>query len=163
MFLVNLASRLSHEEKKEFCQDTSAVFHAEFARLISLPLSLKYSDVAYHLFTEDGINGNPAGWPNFACVKLDNAKAQFKCPNPKCRRLWTSMRGRISFTISHPCPQGFVVLKIFGQNCQSCQTPADALWYMGKYSKEKQNMAINLLSSFRGSLSSDGKFIQIHF
>ena len=43
------------------------------------------------------------------------------------------MRARISFKISHPGPHGFIVLKIYGQNCQTCETSADALWYMGKY------------------------------
>ncbi len=100
--------------------------------MISFPISLNYPGLRYYLLVEDGVMGDPSGWPNFAYVKLDNAKAQFKCPNPKCCRLWTSMRGRISFTISYPSAHGFIVLKIFGQNCQSCGTPADALWYMGK-------------------------------
>lgn len=87
----------------------------------------------YYLLVEEAFDNDPCGWPNFAYVKLDNAKAQFKCPNKDCGRLWTSMRARISFKISYPGPQGFVVLKIYGQTCQSCNTPADALWYMGKF------------------------------
>jgi hypothetical protein len=67
----------------------------------------------------------------FDYLKLDNAKAQFKCPNTFCQHAWTSMRARISFSISQP-DIGFVVLKVFGQNCQHCGTPADALWYIGK-------------------------------
>ena len=67
----------------------------------------------------------------FACMKVDNAKAQFKCPNPRCQHAWTSMRARILFTISNP-HVGYIVLKILGQNCQRCGTNADALWYIGK-------------------------------
>jgi hypothetical protein len=136
--------------------NTSDVFHAEFARLISWPISLNYPGINYYLLVEDGMNSDPCEWPNFCCVKLDNAKAQFKCPNVHCRRLWTSMRARISFKISHPGPQGFVILKIYGQNCQSCETPADALWYMGKLLKTF-NIFLFFLS--RGSMSCDGKFI----
>ena len=41
------------------------------------------------------------------------------------------MRARIAFKVSIPQENGFVVVKIFGQNCQDCGTPSDALWYMG--------------------------------
>ena len=41
------------------------------------------------------------------------------------------MRARISFSITQP-DTGFIVLKIFGQNCQRCGHNADALWYIGK-------------------------------
>jgi hypothetical protein len=81
---------------------------------------------------EDDIVGDPIHWPGFACIYRDNAKAQFKCPNPLCRRLWTSMRARISFKISLPQQYGFVALKIYGQQCQQCGTPSEALWYIGK-------------------------------
>jgi len=94
---------------------------------------LDYPGVRYCLLVEDGIDIDPCEWKGFSYVKLDNAKAQFKCANPQCRRSWTSMRARISFKISYPNPQGFIVLKIYGQNCKACETPADALWYMGKY------------------------------
>jgi hypothetical protein len=50
----------------------------------------------------------------------------------QCRRLWTSMRARISFKISQPQPNGFIALKIYGQKCQQCETPSEALWYIGK-------------------------------
>lgn len=102
--------------------------------MISFPLAINYNNVHYYLFIEDGVCGDPCQWPYYAYMKLDNAKAQFECPNPACRHLWTSMRARISFKISYPCPQGFVVLKIFGQSCIRCKTPADARWYIGEYS-----------------------------
>lgn len=133
--LVELASYIAHEDKKSFCLDTSVVFHAEFARLISFPISLKYPGARYYLFVEDAFDTDPCTWANFSFVKLDNAKAQFRCSNPQCSRLWTSMRARISFKISIPNPQGFVVLKIYRQQCQSCNSPSDALWYMGKCCK----------------------------
>ena len=87
--------------------------------------------VRYYLFVEDGVYTDPCYWPNYAYMEVYNAKAQFQCPNPACAHLWTSMRARISFKISYPNPQGFVVMKILGQNCNRCATPADALWYMG--------------------------------
>ncbi len=138
--------------------DTSQVFHAEFARLVEFPIFLNYPGVRYYLLTEDGAAIDPCKWLNFAYVKLDNAKAQFRCPNIQCGRLWTSMRARISFKISYPNPQGFVVLKIYGQNCKFCEAPADALWYMGKCSKTKMFLFIYYFY-FRGSLSCNGKLI----
>jgi hypothetical protein len=94
---------------------------------------LNYPGIRYHLFVEDGVDRDPCQWPGFSFVKLDNAKAQFRCPNIKCSHLWTSMRARISFKISQPQANGFVVLKIYGQTCKHCETPADAFWYMGKF------------------------------
>lgn len=132
--LVDLTARIKHEEKKEFCENTMQVFHAEFARLISTPIAINYHNIQYYLFAEDGVFGDPCRWPYYAYTKLDNAKAQFQCLNPTCRHLWTSMRARIAFKISYPHPQGFVVLKIFGQNCKLCETPADARWYTGECS-----------------------------
>ena len=129
LFLVTLAARIPHDEKKMFCPDTVSAFHAEFARLLGLPIYLENPQCRYRLFADGEIDGDACLWPGFAFVSLDNAKAQFKCP--ACQRLWTSMRARIAFKISFPQENGFVVLKIFSQNCQGCGTPADALWYMG--------------------------------
>jgi hypothetical protein len=113
------------------------VFHAEFARHILFPIALNYPDIRYNLFAEDEIEGGSCAWGGSAFLKLDNAKAQYKCPNIHCQRLWTSMRSRISFKISQPQPNGYVVLKIYGQHCQNCKTLTDALWYMGKCFKEE--------------------------
>jgi hypothetical protein len=95
-------------------------------------MRLNYPHLHYCLFAEDEVDGDPCDWPGVVCVKLDNAKAQFKCPNMQCRRLWASMRARISFKISQPQPNGFIALKIYGQKCQQCETPSEALWYIGK-------------------------------
>jgi hypothetical protein len=115
--------------KKNICHDTTEAFHGEFARLISIPLSLCHK-ARYYLFAEEElVNTDMNLHVNY--LKLDNAKAQFKCPNISCQHAWTSMRARISFSISGPEP-GIIVLKIFGQNCQRCHTQADALWYIGK-------------------------------
>jgi len=115
--------------KKDFCHDTTEAFHGEFARLISIPLSLCHN-VRYYLFSKEELI-NPNMNPNEYYLKLDNAKAQFKCPNTLCRKSWTSMRSRISFFVSRP-EHGLIILKIFGQNCERCGTQADALWYIGR-------------------------------
>jgi len=127
---VELAQTILDDTKKDFCPDTRAAFHGEFARLISIPLSLHH-DIRYYLFAEEELDSELYKSLKFECLKLDNAKAQFKCPNTYCQHAWTSMRARISFSITNPS-SGFIVLKIFGQNCQHCGANADALWYIGK-------------------------------
>ncbi|CAF0989962.1 unnamed protein product [Rotaria sp. Silwood1] len=143
-----LAKKVPDSEKKNICLNTCEVFHGEFARDIICPLALNYSDYKYSLFAESELHGDPCEWPGFAFVKLDNAKAQFKCPNIYCGRLWTSMRARISFKISHPQPNGFVALKIYGQVCQQCETLADALWYTEEVCRVIKNLAQSIFSSF---------------
>jgi hypothetical protein len=159
--LVTLSAKVPDNEKKDFCQDTMEVFHGEFARLLSCPISLTYPGLCYYLFSEDEINSGLCECPDFAFVKLDNAKAQFQCPNIYCGRLWTSMRSRISFKITQPQSNGIVALKIYGQNCQDCGTAADALWYIGK--DFLKTFSFNVFLYFRGSLSSDEKFNSINF
>jgi hypothetical protein len=63
------------------------VFHAEFARHILFPIALNYPDIRYNLFAEDEIEGGSCAWGGSAFLKLDNAKAQYKCPNIHCQRL----------------------------------------------------------------------------
>lgn len=118
------------ETKKDFCADTRVAFHGEFARLISIPMSLHHK-IRYFLFAEDEVD--PIFFANipFDCRKVDNAKAQFKCSNVNCQHAWTSMRARILFYITAP-HIGFIALKILGQACQLCSANADALWYIGK-------------------------------
>ena len=118
------------DEKKSFCQDTSIVFHAEFARRISIPIALTYLDVRYHLAALEHL---PIGWyeqMGFAYNHPLNAKAQFSCTS--CKRLWTSMRARIVFHFTAPRQDGWVVLEILGQECTDCGGEGEALWYMGK-------------------------------
>ena len=127
---MELAKRIPDELKKDFCLDTRMAFHGEFARNISIPLSL-HKDVRYYLIAQDEVE--PEFYANilFNCAKVDNAKAQFKCANSTCQHAWTSMRARILFSITDPTI-GLIALKILGQNCQHCGANADALWYIGK-------------------------------
>lgn len=125
---MELAQLVADEVKKDFCRDTTVAFHGEFARLISVPLSLYY-DARYYLFAEEDLDPAYLQTLQFSYVKLDNAKAQFKCPC--CKKAWTSMRARIAFRITDP-QLGHIVLKITGQSCKECGTHSDALWYIGK-------------------------------
>ncbi|UJR13253.1 hypothetical protein I4U23_000274 [Adineta vaga] len=135
-----LAKTIPDDTKKDFCHDTTEAFHGEFARLISIPLNLHYG-ARYFLFAEGEL---PEGfYENLLChrfIKVDNAKAQFKCTNPFCRHAWTSMRSRISFTIHGPNP-GFIKLEILGQDCQYCGTYADAVWYIDEVCRVMKNLA----------------------
>ena len=128
--LVKLAKSISDEMKKDFCSNTSIAFHGEFARQISVPLSLCHN-ARYYLFAEEELVNAPQTMSAFSFVKLDNAKAQFKCPNMACQHAWTSMRARIAFSISPP-DIGLIRLKILGQHCQWCHAYAHALWYIGR-------------------------------
>ena len=137
-----LAGKIPDDEKKLFCSDTRQVFHGEFARLISCPIALHHSNCYYYLFAEGDF---PFSYFEFDFIKLDNAKAQFHCTNPYCRRLWTSMRARISFKVSRPCENAFILLKIYGQQCQACDSPGDALWYSGKCLNNKIRLSFRIL------------------
>lgn len=99
------------------------------------------SKINYYLFPESDFNFDPKYLPPCAFIKLDNAKAQFKCPNPECARLWTSMRARISFRVSFPMEFGYVFLKVYEQNCQICGTTAEPLWYMEEVCRVMENLA----------------------
>ncbi|CAF1062654.1 unnamed protein product [Adineta ricciae] len=137
---LNLVKTIPDEIKKDFCQDTTQAFHAEFARRISIPLSLKHK-VRYYLFAKSELpneyfSNNPAK----VYGKLDNAKAQFKCTERRCQHAWTSMRARILFTIYASNP-GFVVLEIFGQDCERCGTYVEAVWYVDEVCRVMKNLA----------------------
>lgn len=125
-----MAKNIPDDMKKDFCPDTKVAFHGEFARLIGMPLSL-HRKYRYYLFAHEELLGGPYQNINYGHLKLDNAKAQFQCPNRKCGHAWTSMRARISFLITPP-EVGLIVLKIFGQNCQRCCQYTQALWYIGR-------------------------------
>ncbi|CAF1135652.1 unnamed protein product [Rotaria sordida] len=143
---LNLAKSIPDDTKKNFCFDTSVAFHGEFARLISVPLSLCHN-VRYYLFAEEELINGPHMNFKAECLKLDNAKAQFKCPDTNCQHAWTSMRARISFSISSP-DVGFIVLKIFGQNCQYCGTYTNALWYIDEVCRVMKNLARALFETY---------------
>ncbi|CAF0843517.1 unnamed protein product [Adineta steineri] len=142
---LDAAKLILDEVKKDFCHDTTVAFHGEFARLISCPLSLQHN-VRYYLFSqEEIIVGDPRFDLNGTILRLDNAKAQFKCPH--CQHAWTSMRARISFIISEP-ERGFIILKIFGQHCQRCTTYAEALWYIDEVCRVMKNLAKYIYETF---------------
>ncbi|CAF0846135.1 unnamed protein product [Rotaria sordida] len=145
---VCLAANVTDSEKKNICSNACEIFHGEFARDIICPLAINYPDIQYYLFSESEVHSDPCKWPGFAFVKLDNAKAQFKCPNTCCGRLWTSMRARISFKISRPQSNGFVILKIFGQICQQCETVADPLWYTEEICRVMKNLTQSIFNEF---------------
>lgn len=136
---VQLANTVPDETKKDFCNDTMVAFHGEFARLISVPLSLHYN-ARYFLVSEDEMGENLQHLP-IIWNKLDNAKAQFQCPNSRCKHIWTSMRGRISFSVAHTQLGCIIVLKIFGQTCENCATHTDALWYVDEVCRVMKNLA----------------------
>ncbi|CAF3331336.1 unnamed protein product [Rotaria socialis] len=94
---LKLAQSIADSTKQSFCPDTCVAFHGEFAR--------------QELVNSSYIN------LIFDCVKLGNAKAQFQCPNIRCRHAWTSMRSRISFSVSS-LKIGFIALEIFDEVCR---------------------------------------------
>ncbi|CAF3248216.1 unnamed protein product [Rotaria socialis] len=143
-----LASKVPDDQKKLFCSSTCEIFHGDFTLRVLYPLFIRKIDTNYCLLPENEIYGDPCRWPNFAFVKLDNAKAQFKCPNSHCGRSWTSMRARISFKISYPQQNGFVVMKIYGQVCQVCETIAEARWYSEEVCRVMKNLAESLFMKF---------------
>ncbi|CAF4078335.1 unnamed protein product [Rotaria sp. Silwood2] len=143
---LKLAQNILDYTKKDFCSDTRVAFHGEFARHISIPLSLCHK-VRYYLFSEEELVDECYGKLQFDYLKLDNAKAQFQCPNIYCQHEWTSMRGRISFSVSSP-KIGFIVLKILGQNCQHCNTYTQALWYIDEVCRVMKNLASSVFERY---------------
>ncbi|CAF1504046.1 unnamed protein product [Rotaria magnacalcarata] len=136
---VELAKRIPDEMKKDFCADTRVACHGEFARLISVPLALRGLHI-FRLYAEEEFFNIPYMNGLFQWFKIDNAKAQFQCPNERCKHGWTSMRARILFSVTSP-DDGCIVLKIFGQNCKSCGAYAQALWYIGEICRVMKNFA----------------------
>lgn len=143
---VQLARFVPDETKKDFCNDTTVAFHGEFARLISVPLALEHNFRCY-LFSEEEICNENLSYYSFAYTKVDNAKAQFQCPNVRCKRSWTSMRARIAFTIAHTAVGCFIILKIAGQRCKSCATHTDALWYIDEVCRVMKNLAQSIYTN----------------
>lgn len=141
---LQLAAAIPHDEKKSFCPDNRYAFHAEFARLVAIPISLQFPGIRYHLFATEELQGAEIRESDFAFVGVDNAKAQFNCP--ACQRLWTSMRARVAFHVSPPHGNALVILKIFRQNCQVCNAPADARWYMEEVCRVMESFAATIFS-----------------
>ncbi|CAF3367691.1 unnamed protein product [Rotaria socialis] len=143
---LKLARSIADSTKQSFCPDTRVAFHGEFARRISIPLSLCHR-VRYFLFAQEELVNSSYINLIFDCVKLDNAKAQFQCPNIRCRHAWTSMRSRISFSVSSP-KIGFIALEIFGQNCQHCNAHTQALWYIDEVCRVMKNLALFIFERY---------------
>ncbi|CAF3649934.1 unnamed protein product [Rotaria sp. Silwood1] len=143
---LKLAQNIPDHTKKDFCSDTSIAFHGEFARRISVPLSLCHKS-RYYLFTEEELADECYANLQFDYFKLDNAKAQFQCSNIYCQHSWTSMRARVSFSVCSP-KIGFIVLKIFGQNCQHCNSYTQALWYIDEVCRVMKNLALSIFERY---------------
>lgn len=124
-----MASVISDDDKKFFCENTVWAWHGEFARLI-MARAMTYN-VDYRLILHDDRSiSSRALNARYSLIRLDNAKAQFKCDT--CGHCWTSMRARCSFHISKPNEGGIVLLKIYSQQCQHCFSIVNPLWYYGK-------------------------------
>ncbi|CAF3682936.1 unnamed protein product [Rotaria socialis] len=152
---LELTKNVVDNVKKCFCFDTKTVFHAEFARLISIPLLLRHN-VRYYLFAEEEL----VHWKfvnfNILYRQIDNAKAQFNCPNTDCQRAWTSMRARILFSVYLPTVR-FIVLKIFGQNCQNCGTYTNARWYTDEICRVIKNLTLSLFETYHPDMLTNVK------
>jgi hypothetical protein len=94
-------------------------------------------NVDYRLMVYDACLMCPrALYANYSIIRLDNAKAQFKCDT--CGHCWTSMRARCAFYISQPDEDGIVLLKLYTQQCQYCCSTVYPLWYYGNISKKNR-------------------------
>lgn len=131
---MNLASQVQDNEKKDFCESTKVVFHADFVIKILGPIIRDHPDLMYYLFADAEIDLIPIIWHPNTLLITDNAKGQFKCDS--CGHSWTSMRSRIVFKIAYPSPCSFISLKIFGQHCEHCSMLTHPLWYLGKFKNQ---------------------------
>ncbi|CAF0741816.1 unnamed protein product [Didymodactylos carnosus] len=139
---AELAANIPDSEKKDFCANTAVVFHAEFARLILAVIS-KYNK-SYTLMVYDAM---PVESTNiqYDFLKVDNAKAQFKCTC--CGHAWTSMRARCSFHLSHP-DVGIILLKVFNQICSVCSQATEPLWYIDEVCRVMKNLAATVFERY---------------
>ncbi|XP_013777704.1 receptor-transporting protein 3-like isoform X3 [Limulus polyphemus] len=81
-----------------------------------------------HLWFLSPVEEKPIGsWGAF----VDSAKVRFCCE--KCGHGWTSMKGRVAFwfTLNPLTCEGLVVFKLFGQQCDRCNSERyeHAMWY----------------------------------
>jgi hypothetical protein len=130
---AQLAATIRDDEKKFFCENTAWAWHGEFGRLIMAPAMAYHLD--YRLMLYDARPLCPrALTAHYFMVRLENAKAQFKCET--CGHGWTSMRARCSFSISKPHEGGIVLLKLFNQQCQFCHATVYPLWYYGNTTRK---------------------------
>ena len=124
--LAYLASIISDDEKKFFCENANWTWHGEFGRLIMSPAMQSHLD--YRLILVEDVFPHTFDRP-FSMMKSDNAKAQFKCQ--RCEHAWTSMRARCSFYLSEFDQSAIVFLKLYTQRCQVCYSTVYPRWYYG--------------------------------
>ncbi|CAF0732147.1 unnamed protein product [Adineta steineri] len=147
---LDRVAKVPHDEKKYFCDNTMWVFHGEHARLIHFPVRSRYPWCNYYLLPENEVGSDPRTWDGYVFEVLNNAKAQFQCSNIYCRHVWTSMRARISFVVSRPQKNGFVVLKIYRQGCEECKCGVleDAIWYMEEVCRVMEDLRVTIFNRY---------------
>ncbi|XP_076320407.1 receptor-transporting protein 3-like isoform X1 [Tachypleus tridentatus] len=96
------------------------MWQVEFQRLFTQYLP--------HLWFLSVVEERPPGaWSVF----VDSAKVRFCCE--ECGHGWTSMKGRVAFwfTLNLMVGEGFVLFKLFGQQCDRCKLDRyePAMWY----------------------------------
>lgn len=142
---AQLASNLNDDDKKFICENTAWAWHGEFGRLI-MATTLAYNvDYRLMLFDARSICSRAVN-AKYRLIKLDNAKAQFKCE--QCGHCWTSMRARCSFYISKPDEGGIVLLKLYTQQCQLCYSIVQPLWYYDEICRVMKNLAFVIFKNF---------------
>lgn len=135
---AHMASSVRDDDKKFFCENTAWAWHGEFGRLI-MAKAMTYN-IDYRLMLYDILATCPRALnAHYSMIRLDNAKAQFKCHT--CGHCWTSMRARCSFHISKPDEGGIVLLKLFTQQCQHCYSSVHPLWYYDEICRVMKNLA----------------------
>jgi len=137
-----MASIISDDEKYFFCENTAWAWHGEFGRLImarAMTYDLDYCLMLYdaHLMCPRILNAH------CSMMRLDNAKAQFKCD--KCGHCWTSMRARCSFYISKLNEDGIILLKLYTQQCQYSYSIVYRFWYYGNIEIEDNEIFFDII------------------
>ncbi|CAF2625149.1 unnamed protein product [Rotaria sp. Silwood2] len=142
---AHMASVIPDDDKKFFCKNTAWAWHGEFGRLI-MSTAMTYN-VDYRLMLyDDHTICSRALYAHYSILRLDNAKAQFKCDT--CGHCWTSMRARCSFYISKPNEGGIVLLKLYTQQCQYCYSTVYPLWYYDEICRVMKNLASTIFEHF---------------
>ncbi|BFZ22947.1 hypothetical protein BsWGS_25986 [Bradybaena similaris] len=101
-------------------QTMELVWHGEFDRLFT-----QYYPHAWYLV--------PTFYPPSDRWRVfkDSAKVRFSCQ--ECGHGWTSMKGRVIFWfhLNYTTNSGYVMFKLYGQQCQKCKNGSyeHAMWY----------------------------------
>ncbi|CAF3053203.1 unnamed protein product [Rotaria socialis] len=142
---AHMASMISDNDKKFFCENTAWAWHGEFGRLI-MATAMTYNLDYRLILLEDRSICPRALEAHYSILRLDNAKAQFKCDT--CGHCWTSMRARCSFYISKPSQGGIVLLKLYTQQCQYCYSTVYPLWYYDEICRVMKNLASTIFEHY---------------